>query len=563
MEDTQTKPSEKSIIDNILSAKKECEEATAESRDEIAEIYSAYSAKMDEVSDVAYAYRSHETVPKLRTEVAYVKPFIFSGEPEIEVQGVGAEDEAISKILEKIVNWRMKTSIKNSYEKIEDWVHQGVTFGTSILKVVWRFQTQKNEDGTETPTMDEPDFEIPNILDVYRNPIIPEIEEQPYLIFRSVLPAEEVRNNPAYDYSGEFGLNRERVEGGGKMQSQDGDSSRLNSTDIPSAEEATKGMVEVLEYVTKEKIQTIALGKEQLLLRDTVNPYGFIGAVKFVFEKNTIPNRFDGLGVGHNTLGLGKMYYQLWNQTLDNVKLTNNPMFLFAKGHGIDKKQLVAKPGGGVSVDTGNQPINNVIQPILFPDIKGGVIEILSRLDDEHKRASGASDLLQGSASNKTLGQDEMAQQNISNRFELVQRRFKHALARVAEMLLKMEIQNLQSVNASVLRIFPEEFRQTVYQVLKQDAPNIKYNIDVKGETIVARNKKMESQRLVELFGISQDFLTDTEKRSFLRRIAERQGEQDIDSIIAAENPMAIQQEQQMAAMPQQYEQQGAIQQTA
>lgn len=559
MEETQ-KESEKNIIDKILGAKKECEQATSEIRKEIAEIFSAYSAKMDEVSDVANAYRSKESVPKLRTEVSYIKPFIFSGDPEIEVKGVGAEDEALSKILEKIVNWRVK-NIKNYYSKIEDWVHQGVTFGTSIMKVVWRFQTQKNPDGTETPVLDEPNLEVPNILDVYRNPIIPEIEEQPYMIFRSVHTPEDIRTNPAYDYTGELGLNRERVIGGA-IRTEDGDSTRLNKTDIPSAEEATKDMVEVLEYVTKEKIQTIAIGKEQVVLRDTVNPYGFIAAVKFVFETNTIPNRFDGLGVGHNTIGLGKMYYQLWNQTLDNVKLTNNPMFLFAKGHGIDKKQLVAKPGGGVSVDTGNQPINNVIQPVLFPDIKSGVIEILSRLDDEHKRASGANDLLQGSASNKTLGQDELAQQNTSNRFELVQRRFKHALSKIAEMILKMELQNLQSIDSPILRIFPEEFRMTVFQLLKQDAMNIKYNIDVKGETIIARNKARESQRLVELFSLAQNFLTDTEKRSFLRRIAERQGEQDIDSIIAAENPLAIQQEQ-MMAMPQQTYEQGEVPQTA
>jgi hypothetical protein len=48
----------------------------------------------------------------------------------------------------------------------------------------------------------------------------------------------------------------------------------------------------------------------------------------------------------------------------------------------------------------------------------------------------------------------------------------------------------------------------------------------------------MESKRLVELFNLSQNFLTDTEKRAFVRRIAERQGEQQLDEIIAEEAPM-------------------------
>src|SRR4030042_635452 len=160
---------------------------------------------MDEVKSVPY--RNKETIPKLRTEIAYVKPFIFSGQPEIEISGVGDEDRDISTILEKIVNYRISQSIPNAYEKIEDWVHQAVTFGTSLIKVVWRFETKKvydpvidemgqpivGEDGKpqmqeyEGPTLDAPDLEVPNILDTYKNPMIAEVSGQTSMICRSVL----------------------------------------------------------------------------------------------------------------------------------------------------------------------------------------------------------------------------------------------------------------------------------------------------------------------------------------------------------------------------------------
>lgn len=543
---------EKEIIDRVMKLKKSYEEATKEQRAEITDIYNAYMGKMENVKNLPY--KSKETIPKLRTEISYVKPAIFSGEPEIQVEGVGDEDKAIAQILEKIVNYRIQQSIPDAYGKIEDWVHQAVTFGTSLLKVVWRFETEDvnepQEDGTQSTyqkvVRDEPDFEVPNILDTFKNPLIADVSGQPCIIFRSILPIDDVKENPMYDYVGEDGTpNREKITSSGVKAINIYDSSQLTTTDLPSSQEkATEGMVEIFELVDDDKIQTIANGTQQVVLRDTQNVYGFINAVKFVFEKNTIPNRFDGLGVGNDTLGLGKMYYQMFNQTLENVKLVNNPMFLFAKGLGVDTRQLVAKPGGGISIDAKGQPLSNSIQPILFPDIKQGAVELLNKMEDEHKRASGANDLLQGSASNNTLGQDQLAQTNISQRFELIQRRFKHALADVADMLIKMELKNLQSPEADILRIFPQELRGQIYQILISQAQDVKYNITIKGDTTVARNKQLESKRLVDLFDLSQNFLTDQEKRSFLRRIAERQGENNIDEIIAVNNPIADQQEQ-------------------
>ena len=557
-----TKQSEKQIVEGILKLKKNYEESTQDQRKEMADIFAAYMGQMDKVEKLPY--KSQETVPKLRTEIAYVKPYIFSGEPEIEVEGVGDEDKTLSKILERIVNYRIQVSIPNAYGKIEDWVHQGTTFGTSLLLPVWRFETKKqvnetkvkdseDEMGVEEPqefdvvVRDEPDFEVPNILDCFYNPLIPEVEQQPCIIYRSILTVDEIKNNKAYTFVNEETkkLSRDIIEATGSMQVNQYDSSQLSNTDIPNAQKkATDGMVEVYEKVTKDRITTIAIGRQNLVLRDTPHTHGFINAVKFVFEKNTIPNRFNGLGVGHNTLGLGKMYHQMFNQTMDGVKLANNPMFMFAKGSGIDARQLVAKPGGAISVDTRGGTLQGVIQPIIFPDVKQGAVEIMTKLDDEHKRASGANDLVQGGASNATLGQDQIAQTNTSNRFELIQRRFRHALAEVGEMLIKLELENLQSIEAPILRIFPENMRETIFQLLTTEGQNVKYNVKVKGDTVVARNKQAEARSLVDLFNISSaiqtpqgPLLTAKEMRAFLRRIAEKQGEQNIDEIIGEDTP--------------------------
>jgi len=558
----EEKQSSKDIIATLFKEKDSYEQSTKDQRAEVNEIYNAYMGKMENVKNLPYANK--ETIPKMRTEIAYIKPQIFSGEPEIEVDGVGDEDKALAKIFEKMVNYRFQT-IPQFYEKIESWVHQSVTFGTSIIRVIWKFEVEEQTDQTpgldgkpqvyQTPVKDEPDLEVPNILDTFKNPIITEIENQSCMIFRSVLPVDEVKENPMYDYVEDLGdgkPNREKVMSRGNYKVDQYNSSSQVQTDIANAQKATDGLVEIFDRVTDEQIQTVADGAERLVLRDVENPYGFINAVKLTFEPNAIPNRFDGLGVGQNTLGLGKMYYSMFNQTLTGVKLTNNPMFIFEKGNGIDTRQLVAKPGGGIGVDKSGVPLANKIVPIQFPDVKSGAIDILNKMDDEHKRASGANDLLQGSASNSTLGQDQLAQSNTSARFELIQRRFKHALADVADMIIKMELQNLQSPDAEILRIFPQELRGQIYQLLISEAKDVKYNVSVRGTTNVARNKNLEAKRKVELFQIATSIqtaagplLTNDEMRAFLRDIAEEQGMQNIDELIAAQGPQPVPQMQQ------------------
>lgn len=530
--------SEQEIVDRILSLKKNYEQATQDSREQFQEIFAVYTGKTDEIQSTPYA--TADDIPKLRTEVAYVKPMIFSGDPVVEFDGIGDEDKAVSKIYEKIVNHRFET-IPGFKEKIEAWVGQCVTFGTSEIKVIWRFATQKSEDGLEVPIQDEPDVEVPNHLDVYFNPVVPEVKDQECLIFRSVLPLKAVKENPIYDYKTLDGMrNADSLEESGN-QIDNYNSASLTNTDIPSAQQKSgSGMVEVLELIDNERIQTIANGK---LLRDVENVYGMKNVVKLVFEPSAIPNRYEGYGVGQNTLTLGKMFYKLFNQLSTNVKMGNNPMFLTKKGSVKDKRQLVSKPGGAIEVDSEGSLSDSII-PLQFGDVTNSGFEILNKIDDEHKRASGATDLIQGSASNKTLGQDELSMTSSSNRFELVARRFKDALAQVADMILKMELENLQSPDASILRIFPEELRPQIYEILINEKDSVKYNVSIKGETNVSKNKELQSKRLVEIFNIATGvqtaqgpLLTPNEMRAFLRRIAELQGENNIDEIIGEQSP--------------------------
>lgn len=532
------------IIKTLFKEKDNYQESNTDQRATINDIYSAYIGKITETTPKDRS-KSQENTNKLRTELSYIVPSIFSGQPEFEVEGVGEEDKDLAMVLEKIVNHRMNT-IPQAYEKIESWVKQSAGVGTSLIKVCWKFITGKNEDGSEYVKIDEPSLEVPNILDCFYNPIITDVENQQSIIFRSVLSVKEVKENETYDYEDALGkLNRDKIESGQQQTTNDYDSSQQLSADGIDIQKSSDGTIEIYERITADRIQTVACGKEKLILRDTENTYGMINAVKLTHEPNIIPNRFDGFGVGQNTIGLGKLYNKMMNRTLDSIALTNNPFFLFRKGLNINKAQFVVKPGGGVEVDASG-PLSENIQAIQFPDIKQGAVSIMDKIDDEHKRASGANDLIQGSASNKTLGQDEIASTYSSNRFELISRRFKFALADVAKMIIKMELENLQSPDSEILRIFPEEIRQGVYELLINQGKDVKFDIKVKGNTNVAKNKDMQIRQLIDSYEMFGPILPPENQMEWARKILELRGIDELDKLVP--DPQQFAQQQQMMA---------------
>lgn len=546
---------EKKIIETLFNERDVYQKATEQQRSDINDIYQAY---VGEISDAKDKSKSQEKITKLRTETNYIVPSVFSGNPELEVEGVGEEDADLARVAQDIVNHRINT-IPQAYEKIESWVKQSVVFGTSLLNVVWRFEKKETEPGQFTVLQDEPDFQVPNILDCFYNPIIPDVENQNSIIIRSVLSISEAKSNPAYNFTDKLGvLNREKIESKGNANADTYNSSRQVQNDRIDLQKASTDTIEVYERITADRIQTVADGKERLLLRDIANPYGKICIVKLTHEPSAIPNRFDGYGVGHNTLGLGKLIQKLSNRLLDNVNLANTPSFMFRKSANIDKKQLLIKPASGIEVDA-DGPLRDAIAQVEVADITSGGLNLLGRFDDEHKRATGANDLIQGAASNKTLGQDQIASTYSSNRFELINRRFKQALADVGRHIIEMEIKNIQSIDAPILKIFPMEAevdagrikysRGTVYQMLiaARESGELHFNIRVKGETNVSQNKDRMMEQFREWYQVFGSILPPENQLKAAKKWLELRGIDGADDLVPEPSEMMPQEQ----ALPQ------------
>ena len=504
---------DKKLASRVLSEKKVYEGSTTQWRQDIQEIWKAMNG---ELSENVYPWENPQFIPKMRTEVSFVVPFIFSGDPQMEVDLVGDEDKEVAFLLDKILSYRIEKNPK-FYNTALAWVTQGCGLGTSMMKIGWKYAN------TMKGIVDRPIYTVPNILDIYQNPSVAETEDQTSVIERISMTLDDVKNNPAFNENKNKVTSRKRT-GSTPYGSDVMDQTDLN--DVASVDDEFK-MVDIYERWTKDEICTVAdSGGGPLLLRHEPNPYGFIPYSKFVYEHEIIPNRCNGKGIGQNTLGLQEMYYDLFNLVMLNLKIVVNKMWRIDPGSRVNPQDLVARPGGTI------RATKDEAEWVEQSDLKGSGFEMLALISQEHQRASGATDLVQGSPGARTLGQDQLAQSNVSNRFELVRRRLKSALSELGWMTLKMELMNLQSVDQEIMKIFPETERQNVFNVLMSVRDTVQFDVSVRGDTVLASNKDILAKQLLDLYNLVAPGMNPQEQRFFAQEIARMRGVTNVKELI-------------------------------
>jgi len=121
---------------------------------------------------------------------------------------------------------------------------------------------------------------------------------------------------------------------------------------------------------------------------------------------------------------------------------------------------------------------------------------------------------------------------NASNRYELVRRRLKNCLGKVGWMTLKLEVMNLQSPDAPIMKIFLPAEREAIFEFIKEDSQNLAANVKVRGDTIVATNKDILAKQMLDMFNLVGPSLSMQEQRVFARELARLKGITNIDEYI-------------------------------
>jgi hypothetical protein len=106
---------------------------------------------------------------------------------------------------------------------------------------------------------------------------------------------------------------------------------------------------------------------------------------------------FYGLGLLHLVGNTAMALTAGWRLCIDNGMFANFPGFIYAKQAGRQlTNEFRVPPGGGVPIETGGQPIQNVISQLPYRGVDGAFMQLLGNVEQGGQRLAGTAELQVG-----------------------------------------------------------------------------------------------------------------------------------------------------------------------
>jgi len=106
---------------------------------------------------------------------------------------------------------------------------------------------------------------------------------------------------------------------------------------------------------------------------------------------------FYGLGLLHLVGNTAMALTAGWRLCIDNGMFANFPGFIYAKQAGRQlTNEFRVPPGGGVPIETGGQPIQNVISQLPYRGVDGAFMQLLENVEQGGQRLAGTAELQVG-----------------------------------------------------------------------------------------------------------------------------------------------------------------------
>lgn len=133
-----------------------------------------------------------------------------------------------------------------------------------------------------------------------------------------------------------------------------------------------------------------------------------------------IPGQFWGMGLPKILHMLSEERRSIRNLNMDRQKLNINKMFLHNSSFDIDDEDLISRPHGLISVDTGGQPLSSAIVPVEYGDVPASYFKTEEILLDDITRAIGINPLAEAQATGGTATQAAILKENTLKRINLI-----------------------------------------------------------------------------------------------------------------------------------------------
>lgn len=270
--------------------------------------------------------------------------------------------------------------------------------GTAFMMDYWRRDTRivrepsgQNEDGTFEYTAKEiVDFDddyaewVPNEF-IYIDEKAKHINEAVDMFRREILNIEEFYRIYG-DRPGFF--DTEFVVAGGDTRT-----STISAFKPPA--DITMQDVEILHYYNRA-IDAYWVVANNITIYDDPLPTKHKELPVAVVYQYRVPGRFWGIGIPKVIHHLSEERRSIRNLNMDRQKLQLNKMFIHNNAFDIDDEDLVSRPHGLISVDTGGQPAQNALVPVEYGDVPASYFKTEEILLEDIRRAHGIDDRIQG-----------------------------------------------------------------------------------------------------------------------------------------------------------------------
>ncbi len=197
------------------------------------------------------------------------------------------------------------------------------------------------------------------------------------------------------------------------------------------------------------------------------------------------PGRYWGMGIPKVIKSLTEERKAIRHLKLDRNKLDLQKMFFHNKAYDLDDEDLIPRPHGLIGVDTGGQPLRDVILPIEYGQQGvGDAIQTEEMLLEDIRRATGIDDRIQGVQSGGTATEAAILKETALKRLNM--------LMVLNEMNTLVRVGRLKWANIQFFYPIAKKERITVDNEQREKKTNRKVSIDGKQFSLKAKNGKNE-----------------------------------------------------------------------
>lgn len=293
--------------------------------------------------------------------------------------------------------------------------------GTAFLMDYYRVDKRKimdaadvNDDGTikfkekEVVDFDDDYTEwVPNEY-IYVDPDARSIEDAKDCIYREVLDLNEFKRR--YEFRPDF-MNVDCVKPA---------SETVNKAFFRMPQDLMGDQVEALHYYNRSFDEyTVLVNNVIVRMGPLPNKHKELPVTPVYHYRN--PGYFWGIGIPKVIYSLTEERRSIRNLRLDNQKMQQNKMFLKNSQSGdFDEDEVVTRPFGIIEVETNGLPLNQVMQPLEYSDIKASSFKEEEMLLEDIRRAHGIDDRIQGVQMGGTATEAAILKESSQKRINLI-----------------------------------------------------------------------------------------------------------------------------------------------